>query len=96
MAEMPPIACTLSASELRDRGRAWQKLMGSGLVSREVVPGGVRLHAAPGAAAALMDLVDLERECCAWMRFEVEDPSTITLTSEGDGEAVLAGMFLAG
>lgn len=96
MAEMPPIACTLSASELRDRGAAWQKLMGSGLVRSDAVPGGVRLHAAPGAAAALMDLIDLERECCAWIRFEVEDASTVTLTSDGDGEAVLARMFLTG
>jgi hypothetical protein len=67
--------------------------MGSGLVERYVVPGGIRLHAAPGAAAALIDLIDLERECCAWIRFDVSAGSIVTLTAEGDGEAVLAGMF---
>jgi hypothetical protein len=90
---MPPIACTLSAFDLKDREGAWRKLMGSGLVSRDVVPGGIRLKPAPGAAAALMELIDLERECCAWIHFEVGGNSTVTLTAEGDGEAVLAGMF---
>lgn len=67
--------------------------MGSGLVKRDRVPGGIRLSAAPGAAAALIQLVDLERECCAWINFEVSEGSVATLTAEGAGEAVLAGMF---
>ena len=94
MADMPPIACTLSASDLKDREGAWRKLMGSGLVQREVMPGGIRLSAAPGAAASLIELIDLERECCAWIHFEVTEESVVTLTAGGDGEAVLAGMFL--
>jgi hypothetical protein len=93
MAERPPITCTLSASDLQDRQGAWNKLMGSGLVVRELVPGGIRLSPAPGAAAALMNLIDLERECCAWIQFEVSDRSVVTLTSAGEGEAVLASMF---
>jgi hypothetical protein len=93
MAEQPPIACTLSASELKDRESGWRKLMQSGLVQRELVPGGIRLRPAPGAAAALMQLIELERECCAWIHFEVGARSTVTLTAQGDGEAVLAGMF---
>ena len=97
MDETPPIACTLSASDLKDREGAWRKLMGSGLVQRDPVPGGIRLSAAPGAAAALIELIDLERECCAWIQFEVHGGSVVTLTADGDGEAVLAGMFtLAG
>jgi hypothetical protein len=93
MADTPPIACTLSAVDLEDREGAWRKLMDSGLVERNRIPGGIRLSAAPGAASALIDLVDLERECCAWIRFEVSDGSVVTLTAEGDGEPVLAGMF---
>jgi hypothetical protein len=91
---LPPIACTLSAADLRDRGSAWKKLMASGLVQRDRVPGGIRLSAAPGAAAALVELIDLERECCAWINFEVNDGFIVTLTAEGEGEAVLAGMFV--
>lgn len=94
MAETPAIACTLSAGELEDRQGAWRKLMASGLVGREVVPGGIRLSAAPGAAAALIELIDLERECCAWIHFDLQAGSVVTLTAGGDGEAVLAGMFV--
>jgi hypothetical protein len=93
MPETPPIACTLSPADLEDREGAWRKLMSSGLVERDAVPGGIRLTPAPGAAAALIDLVDLERECCAWIRFDLGAGSVVTLTAEGDGEAVLAGMF---
>ena len=93
MAETPPIACTLSSVELRDREGAWNKLMGSGLVKRDQVPGGIRLSPAPGAAAALIDLIDLERECCAWINFDVGEGAVVTLTADGDGAEVLAGMF---
>lgn len=68
--------------------------MGSGLVKRELMGGGIRLRAAPGAAAALIELIDLERECCAWISFDVSDGSVVTLTADGDGEAVLARMFV--
>jgi hypothetical protein len=68
--------------------------MRSGLVRREVVPGGIRLSAATGAAAALMELIDLERECCSWIHFDVMETSVVTLTADAGGEAVLAGIFL--
>jgi hypothetical protein len=47
-----------------------------------------------GAADALIQLIDLERECCAWIDFEVGAGSVVTLTAEGDGQAVLAGWFV--
>ena len=84
--------CTLTASELKDRGGAWRKLFASGLLHRERVPGGIRLRAEPGAADALMQLIDLERECCAWIDYEVSG-SAVTLTASVEGERVLAGMF---
>jgi hypothetical protein len=92
MAEPKPIACTLTAGELKDRGEAWNKLMTSALVEQEHVPGGIRLRAEPGASAALKELVDLERECCAWIQFEVQGDS-VTMTADAAGEAVLARMF---
>jgi hypothetical protein len=93
MADNPPIACTLTAADLEDREGAWKKLMGSGLVRRDMVPGGIRLSPDPGASAVLIELIDLERQCCAWINFEVGPDSAVTLTAEGDGEAVLAAMF---
>jgi hypothetical protein len=95
MPENPPVACTLSAADLKDRERAWTKLMGSGLVKRDRVPGGIRLSADPGAAEALIQLIDLERECCAWIDFAVSEGSVATLTADAEGEAVLAAMFQA-
>jgi len=65
------------------------------LAHRERVPGGIRLRAEPGAARALGELIELERECCAWIDYQV-DGSMVTLTAEGEGEAVLAGMFAPG
>jgi hypothetical protein len=63
-------------------------------VRRERVPNGIRLSAAPGAAAALLELIDLERECCAWIHIDVSEGSVATLTADAGGEAVLAAMFL--
>ena len=92
MGEPKLIACTLTPSELEDRGAAWRKLWASGLIHRERVQGGISLHADPGARDALLQLVDLERECCEWIDFAV-DGSTVTMTADADGEPVLAGMF---
>ena len=92
MSEPRPIACTLTPSDLKDRGAAWRKLWASGLLHRDRVRGGIRLLADPGAEEALLKLVDLERQCCAWIDFAV-DGSTVTMTADADGEPVLAGMF---
>ena len=88
-----PIVCTLSSADLRDRGHAWRKLWASGLLRRERVPGGIRLDAEPGGVEALHQLIDLERECCAWIDYSVDEHGA-TLTADRDGEPVLAEMFL--
>lgn len=93
MADSPAIVCTLSAEELHNREGAWVKLLASGLVRRDMVPGGIRLIAEPGAAAALLELIELERDCCAWIQFEVRDGAEVTMTADGEGEVVLAEMF---
>ena len=95
MREPLPIVCTLTRTELQDRYAAWQKVLNSGLLDRSRVSGGVRLVAQPGAAEALLTLIGLERECCAWMRFEIAEPADVTITADStDGEDVLARMFL--
>lgn len=84
MQEPRPIVCTLTPGELQDRGAAWNRLMSSGLVARERIPGGIRLRAEPGASVALMELIALERECCAWIRFELNGDS-VTMTADENG-----------
>lgn len=88
-----PIACSLTATDMEDREAAWRKLLSTSLRSRDTVPGGVRLAVHPGSAASLVKLVDLERQCCPWMEFVVEDAS-VTITAAGDGEAAIRSMFL--
>ncbi len=88
----------MTASDKRDRGGAWAKVLASGLVTRERIRGGIAFHAAPGASAALVELVELERDCCGWIDFKVEHDdmsgrTDVFLTAEGEGAAALAGMF---
>ena len=92
MTETRPVVCTLTVAELRDRGGAWRKLWASGLVKRKRVRGGIRLTAEPGGVRALHELIDLERECCAWIDYAIDDTGA-TLTAKGAGRVALAGMF---
>ncbi len=87
------IACTLSADDLKDVGAAWQKLFRTSLISRDLVPGGLRLTVHPGADLALRQLIDIEAECCRWITFELNGPS-VTMTAEGDGEQAIRGMWI--
>jgi hypothetical protein len=92
VANQRPIVCTLTPSDLRNQAGAWRKLWASGLIRRDRIAGGIRLSAEPGGVEALHKLLDLERECCSWIDYEV-DASGATLTASGAGEAVLARMF---
>jgi hypothetical protein len=87
------VACTLSRSELEETGSAWQKLFRQSLVSRDEVPGGLRLVFHPGSAGALRQLIDVERECCRWITFELEG-ATVTMTSPGEGASAIRDMWV--
>jgi len=87
------VACTLSRSELEATGAAWQKLFRLSLVSRDEVPDGLRLVFHPGTVEALRQLIDVERECCRWITFEL-DGATVTMTSPGAGAAAIREMWV--
>jgi len=87
------VACTLSRSELEETGAAWQKLFRLSLVSRDEVPDGLRLVFHPGSADALRHLIDVERECCRWITFEL-DGAAVTMTSPGAGAAAIREMWV--
>ena len=88
------ISCTLTPDDLRETQAAWQKLLRLSLVSREEVTGGLRLEVHPGSAEALRQLVDIERECCRWITFELDGP-VVTMTSAGAGESAIRVMWAA-
>lgn len=86
------IACTLTPEDLKETEQAWRKLLGLSLVSRREVTGGLRLEVHPGSADALRSLIDIERDCCRWITFELDGP-VVTMTSPGDGEAAIREMW---
>ena len=87
-----PIACSLTPGEMLDRGSAWGKLLRTSLISRERVPGGLRLFVHPGAVESLRSLANLERECCPWINFNFEGDAVV-VTAAGAGEDALVEMF---
>jgi hypothetical protein len=87
------IVCTLTQDELSDTRTAWQKLFSSALVVREEIPDGLRLVVNDGSAEALRQLIDIERDCCGWITFQLDGP-TVSMTAEGDGAAAIRAMWV--
>jgi len=46
----------------------------------------------PGSADTLRALIDIERECCAWITFALFGPS-VEMTAPGAGEATIREMW---
>jgi hypothetical protein len=87
------IVCTLSQDELRDTRYAWQKLFRTALISRDEIPGGIRLVVNEGSAVALRQLVEVERECCQWINFDLEG-SIVSMTAEGAAASAIRQMWV--
>ena len=87
------IVCTLSADELIDTQAAWQKLFNTALLVREEIPGGIALVVNDGSAEALMQLVEIERDCCRWITFELDGPR-VSITADGAGAAAIREMWV--
>ena len=86
----PPVACSLSASEMAARGDELRELSRRALVGRARTSGGVRLEFAHSEAteAAVRDLVRRERECCPFLTFELGvDAGRLTVEVSGPGDA---------
>ena len=86
------IACTLNEQDHARVSAAWQELFRTSLRVREEVPDGIRLSFAPGGEAALAQLIDIERECCAWAQFELKGASVI-ITAPGLGQEAIRAMW---
>ena len=90
-----PIACTLSAADLRDRGEAWRRVL-TFATSRDDVDDGVLITFGdvPGVAGTLAQLAALEAECCPWMTMTVSSsPPTLRIASRGDGVGAVRRLF---
>jgi hypothetical protein len=82
------VVCTLTQDDLKETVWAWKKLLRVSLVSRQEIPGGLRLTVDPRSEAALRQLIDIERECCRWITFKLDGPS-VTITAAGGGESAI-------
>jgi hypothetical protein len=68
-----PIACTLDAAAMGERGARWEALAERALTGRERGPGSatLRFRAVDGVGEELRELVRLEGECCAFLDMDV-------------------------
>ncbi len=87
-----PVACTLSQEELRERRGELLPGLAQQASGRQLVEHGVRLRfaPAPGIVGTIARVVDSERLCCAFLRFEISvepDGGAVTLTVSGPPEA---------
>lgn len=92
-ATSPTIACSLTAEDLKETRSAWQKLLRLSLVRRTQIDGGLQLEVHPGSADALRRLIEVERECCPWITFELDGP-IVKMTSPGAGEPAIRKMWV--
>jgi len=95
-----PVACSLDPADLRGRERRWAALVDAAGTGRAATTDGVALtfRGGPQAERELRELVAVERECCAWARWEVRADGdgglVMHASTTGDGVAVLQSMFL--
>ena len=82
------MACSLGAGDLEERVRAWERLARAELVGGSDDGAALTLRFRGSARAELERLVELERDCCAFLDFAVEpDGSEVVLRVSGPPEA---------
>ena len=94
MDQSPPIACTLSSSDLASRMGELRALGGDGFLSVTEGPGRaeVRFRPDPGIRRRVEAAAAAEAECCAFLDFRVESragATVLTITApDGGAEAI--------
>jgi hypothetical protein len=93
-----PVACTLNQAELGELGMRWAKLAADARTERTQTKDGLRIvfRASPEAERELRALVAVERDCCAWASWSVEqrdDRLELVVRAAGEGVGALHGMF---
>lgn len=78
----PPVACSLTSADARSRQAEWRRLLRGAALTRNALPGGMRieLHSDESVRSELARLVQLERVCCPFLDFAIE---------ESDGKLIL-------
>lgn len=98
-----PVACALTASELRDRERWLVETLGAETERVERLPNGyaVQLRGTHETLVKVAELIGLERQCCPFLTFTMtvepaEGPIHLSLTGpEGTAEFLSATLIAA-
>src|SRR5262245_351704 len=93
-----PIACTLDAEAQRQRGREFEDLARAALLERRRLEGALRLRyrRSEGVEAAVRDLVARERQCCSFLRFELNvagDEIHLSISGPPEAAPILDAIF---
>ena len=90
-----PIACSLEGGDFRKRTAWIQSLAREHLKSARRDRVSLHLSYAPEARAAVKTMVEQERDCCGFMRFELrESDNSVDLTiTAPEGAADVAGVL---
>jgi hypothetical protein len=85
--------CTLTSDELVTRGERWRAL---GAANVADMKDGLRLTFPARVEAELRELARLERDCCAFARWDVTrqgDRAVLEITAEGEAVAAVQALF---
>jgi hypothetical protein len=97
-ADQQPIACTLTAGDLRDR-LAWIATLNSdALRGYDRANLTLRLRYAPQAVQQVRELMRQEQACCAFLTFEMHEESdavTLTIKAPEEARATVEALFEA-
>jgi hypothetical protein len=98
MQSEPPIACSLSALELRHRLAEMSAVGQTSLLAAEIDGGRAVLRFRPAAGERLAAIVAAEAECCAFLSMKLDDAGdSVRLTIEAPvgAESVLHDLVAA-
>lgn len=86
---VPPVACSLERLELDDRLRTWRSLASRALAHAEPTEAGARFIFRAGADVRreLGELITLERQCCPWIDFAVEEDESLIVDATSETPA---------
>lgn len=89
--DTPALACTLELQEMGPRLERLRRLAVTSLQSHQLEGNVLRLAYRPDAAAEVKALVDVERDCCQFLDFHVQEGASrvgLTITApDGVGPA---------
>jgi hypothetical protein len=87
-----PMACSLDHAALGNRRNEWTRLLSGAEVEVTEVPGGIRI-AVPGRdgpAGELRGLIGLEKKCCGWIKWSVQDADLLEVEATATDDGAIA------